>query len=117
MSSKTKIDSTSVRMKSRMGNGLVRRDPLPEEFGDLSAEVQWRFFDSICFTLLPHHGGGIDPSWTTLRAVSGKNSNTGIAITTVREARNQKIACQPKCWVSRPPKTGELVRSVSLKLP
>lgn len=85
-----------MKMESIIGNGLVRRDRFLAEFSDSSAEIQWRSFDNICFTLLSQHGGGIDPLSTTLRAVSGKKRNTGIVITAARVARNQKIVCQPK---------------------
>ena len=61
-----------MKMESIIGNGLVRRDRFLAEFSNSSAEIQWRSFDNICFTLLSQHGGGIDPLSTTLRAVSGK---------------------------------------------
>jgi hypothetical protein len=53
-----------------------------------------------------YFGGGIEPSPTIVRQVSGMNKSMGMKNITARMARNQKIHFQPAYWERIPPRMG-----------
>jgi len=53
-----------------------------------------------------HLGGRWEPLPTTARQHSGKKRRSGTSVTPAKMARNQKMACQPRYWLRRPPMMG-----------
>jgi hypothetical protein len=53
-------------------------------------------------------GGGIDPSATTFRDVSGKNKKSRAKNTPPSMRRNQKTQCHSRYWEIKPPIMGDI---------
>jgi hypothetical protein len=63
----------------------------------------------VSVIFLDHRGGGIDPSSTTRRHVSGINRSSGTYTADEKISWNQNRKCHPAYCAMAPPRTGAII--------